>query len=378
MRKRLPLVFATVLFMIAWAAADQARAQDAAINIYADRAQNADFIANLELDGFVYAAQGDTIQLDNTDIMSIWKGDGTIERSVSGAFMGLFEDELQFAPAFLVVDVSNKSGRPMQIVGSRLEVAESFTDKEPFLEIFSEYNPDCSDANFDPNFQFSNSGWGPVEHAKIIYRFGTEAGPVGDSYAIDAGTFDQSKEISVLKGLQAAGLNVDKVKQGGFSCPTLDDVPACVEKVVASGILGGLSNAVISGMDLMTRVSGTIDYVWTDSHGGANKRSSPIAVDVPILHFAIEGAGPECGAGGPVERDFKTVKLPLDKSNYRLPLPYKGKLAPQQNRRFALALVAAKSSQHRFKVVFDLADGKSIASPEMTLIYFLPQISVSN
>jgi hypothetical protein len=380
MLTRISLRFAgAIAVLVTWHAADQARAQDAEVNIFVDRAQNEDFIANLEAEGFVYETEGNTVQLASPEIMSVWKGDGAVQRYVSGAFMGLFEDKAQFAPVFLVVDVTNQSGKAMQIVGAHLDVAESFTDLEPLLEIFSTYNPDCEEAKLDPAFQFANSGWGPVENAKITYTFGTESGPSGDTYAIDAGSFDQSKEVSLLEGLVAAGVNVDKVKQGDFPCPSLDDIPTCAQEVMASGVLGGLSNAVyVSGIDLLTRVSGTIEYAWTDSHGGSNRRSSPLVLDVPILHFTTEGGGPECGAGGPVERDFKTVQLLLDKSSYRIALPYKGKLAPQQNKRFALSLVASKSSQHSFKVVLDLADGTTIASPDITLLYFLPRLNVTN
>jgi hypothetical protein len=61
-----------------------------------------------------------------------------------------------------------------------------------------------------------------------------------------------------------------------------------------------------------------------------------------------------------------------------MPLPYKGNLAPQQNKRFALSLIADKSSGHKFKVVLELADGTQVASPDIDLIYFLPRMNLTN
>ena len=357
----------------------QAEAQGVTVNIYVDRAQNEDFLANLESDGFVYEAQGANVRLANEPIMSVWKGGAPIQRHVSGAFMGLFENPIQFSPVFLVVDITNQDKRAVQITGAYLAVSESFTDRQPYMQIFSGYNPDCEIATLNPAFQFANYGWGPVENAKLTYQFAGTAGPTGDTYTIEAGTFDDFKEVTVLDGLSAAGADVGKLQQGGFTCPSLTDIPACAQQLAGSGVLGNLGNAVfISGSDLLSRVSGHVNYAWTDSKGGVQQQSSPFYIDIPILHFETPDGGPECGAGGPVERNFNTVKLPLDKANYRIPLPYSGNLAPQQNKRFALSLIADKSSGHKFRVVLELADGKQAVSPEIDLLYFLPRMNLTN
>jgi hypothetical protein len=247
------------------------------------------------------------------------------------------------------------------------------------MQIYSSYNPDCEIATLNPAFQFANYGWGPVENAKLTYQFAGSAGPTGDTYTLDAGTFDDFKEVTVLDGLSATGADVGKLQQGGFTCPSADQIAACAQQVAGSGVLGNLANAVfISGNDLLSRVSGHVNFTWTDSKGAAQQQSSPFYIDIPILHFETPDGGPECGAGGPVERNFNTIKLPLDKANYRIPLPYKGNLAPQQNKRYALSLIADKSSGHKFKVMLELADGTQIASPEIDLIYFLPRMNLTN
>jgi hypothetical protein len=320
-------------------------AQGAAVNIYVDRAANEDFLANLEINGFVYEAKDGRLQLADPDIMNAWKGNGPIRRFIT------YEDTAQFAPVFLVVDVMNNGPSKLGIVGGYLEVAESATDLSPYLYILSEYDPGCAaDLKLNPEFEFVNHGWGPVENAKITYAFGTEAGPAGQSFVAEAGTFGDAQKVSVLPGLEASGLDVSKAAGGTFACPSREQVQACVQRL-GPQVLGALSNAVfLQGNSLFTRVSGNIDFPWTDSHGGKNARSVPFSVDIPVLAFDIP-AELECGAGGPVERTFKTVKLPLDRVNYRIPLPYQGTLAPQQNARAALGLIADKSSSHKFRVV---------------------------
>ena len=350
----------------------QAAAQGVAVNIYVDRAANEDFLANQEVAGFVYDAKDARLQLADPDIMSAWKGNGPVRRFAA------YEDTAQFAPVFLVIDVMNNGPGKVGIVGGYLEVAESATDLSPYLYILSDYDPGCaSDLKLNPEFEFVNHGWGPVENAKITYAFGTEAGPTGQSFVAEAGTFGDTQKMSVLPGLEAAGLDVNKAAGGAFACPSLDQVQACVQQL-GPQVLGALSNAVfLQGNSLFTRVSGNIDFTWTDSHGGKNARSVPFFVDIPVLAFDVP-AELECGAGGPVERTFKTVKLPLDKANYRIPLPYQGTLAPQQNARAALGLIADKSSSHKFRVVLDLADGTQAASPQVDLLYFLPRITLTN
>jgi hypothetical protein len=151
-----------------------------------------------------------------------------------------------------------------------------------------------------------------------------------------------------------------------------------MQDLAQAGLFGRLADKIfLDQRFVLTRVSGKIDYAWTDSYGRSHRRSSPFSVDIPLLEFKT-GIGGECGAGGPVERGYKTVKLSLDRKNYRIPLPFSGSLGPKQNRRLSLALVADKSSQHFFKVVLQLADGSTVSSPKVDLLYFMPRFAYTN
>jgi hypothetical protein len=120
---------------------------------------------------------------------------------------------------------------------------------------------------------------------------------------------------------------------------------------------------------------GILEYTWTDAKGGSNPRQSAVVIDFPVLDV---GFGPECGAGGPVERGLPTAKLPLDQTNVRIPINYTDTIAPREQKRFGLNFVADKSSRHLFRFVIELADGRTIASPDIDLTYFIPRSPAMN
>jgi hypothetical protein len=280
-----------------------------------------------------------------------------------------------------VVDVTNKSDRAVQLSGAYLDVAESVTDLQPFLSVDTGDYSDCGDTpKLKSELLFLNQGWGAVEGAKLSFSFGNDMSTGGDAFSVDVGKFGDVKAVSVAEALMASGVNMEKVKAGGFKCASGsdEDIWTCTSALAESGLFGSLGGAVFSsGEVLFTRVGGTLDYRWTDSKGVPHERHSPVSADISLLKFET-GAEAECGAGGPIEREFKTVKLPLDRAKYRIPLPVGGQLGPLENKRFALSLVADKSSQHFFRVVLQLSDGSTVSSPNVDLLYFIPRIVETN
>jgi hypothetical protein len=281
----------------------------------------------------------------------------------------------------LVVDATNADSRSTQIVSAYLDVEDSMVDLQPFLTI--DKTDLCggeggeSPSRFDPVFYLRNFGWGGVEAATLAYGFRNKTNPPTGAFTIPVEAFDQRTRISVQNDLKALGLQIDKVTKEKFPCDSDDHADQCAAELAKTGIFGELDKSIFTDWHTVeTTASGTIDYRWTDSRGAGHSRQSPFWVDIPILAFNYEG--PECGGAGPVERGYKTVKLSLDRKNYRIPLSYKGSLGPHQNRRFALSLVSEKSSQHSFKVVLELADGSNVASPKVDLLYFVPRFSFTN
>ena len=120
-----------------------------------------------------------------------------------------------------------------------------------------------------------------------------------------------------------------------------------------------------------TQVSGVIDYSWVDGHGTKQQSHSPFTVKLPVLVFDFSPG--EYGAPEAIDRKLRAIALPLDRKNYRIPFNYRERLGAQQNKRFSLILNAEKSSRHRFTVVLELADGTTVSSETVDLLFFKPR-----
>lgn len=368
-------------------------AGDISVQIYVDRAENKAFLdaqADSGVQGIVYelaepSADKIMVQPAQRDLMAVWKGGGEIalanDDTADDAIYWWSLEAAQFAPVLLIVGVTNGGSKGRQIVGGHLEVEGSSVDLQPFLLITP--TDICAGegggmpTRFDPIFYFQNLGWGGVNTSNLTFGFRNKtSSPIG-AFTTNLGDFDQQTKVSVLDALKAAGLNIDRITKEKFPCDSEEHAERCLGKLAKTGIFGELKNSVFADwLTVNTTASGTIDYDWKDSQGTSHSRQSPFSVGIPLLQFNYEG--PECGGAGPVERDYKPVKLSLDRKDYRIPLSYSGEVKPHQERRFALALVADKSSQHVFKVVLELADGSTVSSPTIDLLYFMPRFPQTN
>jgi hypothetical protein len=213
-----------------------------------------------------------------------------------------------------------------------------------------------------------------VQNARLVYSFGSKESVRSRDFNADLKTFDKSKKATVEDGLRQAGVDINKIKAGKFACSSLSNVPSCLARLKATGILGTIVDQVYSQDNiLLTNVAGRIEYEWRSSDNRTNARSSPFTIIIPILKFDI-GQEAECGAPGPVDRRYAPVILSLDRTNYRIPLSWRGPLAVRAEKRFGLTLTAPKSSHHVFKAVFELADGTTLTSPTVDLSYFTPRL----
>jgi hypothetical protein len=337
------------------------------IDVTIDAKKNQSYIkADDQFSSFVYSAttQNNTkiIQPASKEIMETWKGNKPVSK-------GPFEDSDQFAPIFLVVDLTNNRATPVQVKNAYLDVSASASDLQPYLQISSSYTG-CGDATYNPKFTLTNYGWGAVHDAKLTYSFGKKPSA---GFTASVGTFDHTADPSVEDGLKKSVLNIAQAKAGKFKCASQSALPACLAKLKSSGIFGSLVDTVyLAENAVLTEATGRIEYDWIGSDGKSNKRSSPFAVEFPLLHFSI--GGPECGAPGPVDRDNKPIALSLDKKSYRISLDWHSQLMPRQNKRLALALSAPKSSRHFAKVVLELSDGSMVASMPLDILYFTPRM----
>lgn len=359
-----------------------AQAGTVAVNVYIDNRLNDEFRAAQDDDGFnryTYKVDGSSgvlrIQLASDEIMDLWKGDAPIIATLRQGISDYFEDATQFGPVFVVVDIANEENQTAEVVGAYLDIDESTSDLQPYVDAYGPADG-CND-RLQPEFSLMNSGWGPVENARLTYAFGTEAEPGSQTFVTEIGSFEDAASVSIADGLEALGIDIDRLQNDSFQCASEDQFAACLADWQNSDRLAGLRGATFSdgNAQLLTRMWGILDYDWTDAKGGSNPRRSAVVVDFPVLDV---GFGPECGAGGPIERGFPTAKLPLDQTNVRIPINYSDTIAPREQKRFGLNFVADKSSRHHFRFVIELADGRTVASPDIDLVYFIPRSPAMN
>lgn len=353
-----------------------------AVNVYLDSRLNDEFRAAQDEDDFnryIYRVDDSSgvlrIQLASDEIMGLWKGDAPIIATLRQGISDYFEDSTQFGPVFVVVDIANEENQTAEVVGAYLDIDESMSDLQPYVDAYGPADG-CND-RLQTEFSLMNAGWGPVENARLTYVFGNEAEPGNQTFVAEIGSFEDAAMPSIAGGLEALGIDIDRLQNDSFQCASEDQFAACLADWQNSDLLAGLRGATFSdgNAQLLTRLWGILEYTWTDAKGGGNQRQSPVVIDFPVLDV---GFGPECGAGGPIERGFPTAKLPLDQTNVRIPINYTDTIAPREQKRFGLNFVADKSSRHHFRFVIELADGRTVASPDIDLLYFIPRSPAMN
>ena len=360
-----------------------AQAGTVAVNVYLDGKLNDEFRSAQDEDGFdrfTYQVDDSSgvlqIALASQEIMGLWKGDAPIMATLRQGTSDYFEDSTQFGPVFVVVDIANEENQTAEVVGAYLDIDESMSDLQPYLDA---YGPaDGCNARLVAGVLALQRRLGPGrERSGSPIPSATRPSRVGQTFTAEIGSFEDSATPSIADSLQALGLDIDRLQNDNFQCASEAEYAACIADWEGSDLLAGLSGATFNdgNAQILTRLWGILDYTWTDSKGGSNPRQSPVIIDFPVLDV---GMGPECGAGGPVERGFPTAKLPLDETNVRIPINYQDTIAPREQKRFGLNFIADKSSRHHFRFVVELADGRTIASPDIDLTYFIPRSPAMN
>jgi hypothetical protein len=321
------------------------------------------------------------IQPDNKRLMSMWKGNGEIELlddEETGQEYGVFSmSRGQILPLILVFEVQNRSAAPISVAGTYLAVDSSVTDLEPAIQL-SRGLSICTihSAEYQPTFTAENFGWGAATHAAMHFAFANpNVNGVPQTLNVTKGLGDivQTLEINLEPELRAAGVNIGTLKarsDEGFRCKSASPA-TCLAQIRATGVFGTIASQVgLRETGIFVGAAGTLDYTWKDSKGVEQRRSSPYNIALPLGHIHLEA---ECEGGG--EREViaqNPLQFRLDQSGYRLPISFQRTVPPGQTSRFTVPVKAAKSSQHDFNVVLQLADGREISSRPIDLIYYVP------
>jgi hypothetical protein len=321
-----------------------------------------------------------SIRPDNKRLMDMWKGGGEIQltdQEEGGDEHGVLSlSRGQLFPLTLVLEVQNRSSAPIQVAGAYLAVETSVTDLQPAIQLDRGENR-CGGAEYRPTFKLENFGWGAAERAALRFAFANPSAKtrmVALDLSKSLGRIDTVVEVSLEPELRAAGVNTNMLRekaQSGLACAAKAPA-ACLQELRASGIFGALApHVALRDIDIFVSAGGTLNYGWEDSKGAPRSSASPFNMKLPLGHIKIEA---ECGEGG--QRDpiaSNPLELRLDQSGYRLPVAFQRGIPAGRTSRLTLQLKAAKSSEHDFNVVLQLADGREITSRPISLLYYVPK-----
>jgi hypothetical protein len=310
-------------------------------------------------------ADGTLVAPASEALMGFWKGNATLTPKSDR----LFESKSQFAPALLVVEVTNEGVAPAQIVNAYLRVDESQSDRQPLIRMA---DPETCSAGWSHAVNLWNDGWGVAEQASLEFAFGRD-GASTDPFRTALGNIG-NVAFFPDRALESLAPELRALRTKRPKC-TREGRAACLAKLEQEGHLGKLSGQLrlFKGTDTVTtKIVGTLSYQWKDVSGAVKTREQPFRQDIGVFDFDT-GAGPECGAAGPGEAGFDPIKLPTDRKAYRQPLPYRGPVGARAVRRLELTLMADRASQHSFAVVVETSDGRVATSQPIKLLYFIPR-----
>jgi hypothetical protein len=360
--------------------------------------------------------KGLEIRPSNQRLLGMWKGNTEIqltplEEGVDPSLLpevsyGVFSySKTLLPPVDITVEVQNRATAPIQITGGFLDVAQSVTDRQPAVQVSVGNENECVAVRYheyySPKIIFENFGWGRVQNAKIRYAFIDPTAAripqdLGRSRFI--GTIEKTAPLSFESDLRASKADTAKLARlsaceangrvpcnAGFKCTSKDkddklDEKACLLQIGGNSVFGNLADKVrISGLgddgyqdqgNIVTVVAGQLEYEWADSMGVVHNRASPFRAR---LWLGRINAGRECGDGSSVKRVARSpLELKLDQSGYRVAIPIKESVPAGRVARYSMFLNAARASQHDFVIALQLADGRTIRSRPINLLYFYP------
>src|SRR5262249_9941701 len=282
-------------------------------------------------------------------------------------------------PLPLSFEVWNRSSAPIQVVGAYLDVRTSVSDLQPAIQLTIGGPLECNESqpNFRPMFKLENFGWGTAERATVSFAFANTSAPTRPpTFALtkNVGRIDNTASVNLEPELQAAGVDtalLRRQQKAGVACRSRDP-QACLSELRGSRTFGSVGqHLVLDGTNILLGAVGRLDYSWTDARGQQHDATSPFNARLLLGHTVRDVPCGELGESDPITR--RALEFRLDQSNYQLQMGFQPPVPQPRTSGFTVAVEAAKSSQHQFRVVMQLADGREIASQPVSLLYYRPR-----
>jgi hypothetical protein len=263
----------------------------------------------------------------------------------------------------LLLGLENRSREAARVVGAYLEVERSSIDAQPALQSLVLHPLHGNGIDFS----IENYGWGAAQDAVLKFRFvSAPDGSTSDELEIRIGEIGGVGEFSFADAMTKLGANLGEALGACESA-------ACVDDIKRKGVFGRLADYVsVSENEFGTTVRGTLHYRWIDGDKTVHESDAPFETWLVIGRF---GSNAECeGSDYNDLTGLKPFSFQIENpSSYRIPLPLSGEVSAGSISRWKIEVQAAKSSNNKFRVVFQLADGRLAQSREVDLLYFKPQ-----
>ncbi len=337
--------------------------------------------------GYTAVSRSDRLEIvpDAPEMLDIWRGRANIviqdpigfdwDRTGLGAynFLNYYEGHIKTLP--LQFGLENQDGPPLSVIGGYLEVMRSRVDRQPKLQSL-ELKP-LSPQNVE--FSIENYGWGPAENAVLTARFENPAtGQAGAPFSLEIGEVASVHSFSFVPAIEANGLPGDQIEGLATICQDRNGL-SCLDQLKRDGRLGGLADYVVTSRaeydpsiaaGFGIRAVGAVSYDWTDDDGGAHRTEAPFDGLVPLGSFMSRA---ECEGGELLEiAGGRPFQLEEHRDSYRIPFPINSTIYAGQVSRWQITLDAAKSSNHDLRIVLELADGREVASRDISILMFRP------
>jgi hypothetical protein len=317
--------------------------------------------------------QGIAIYPEDPAINDVWNGADVIDIG-DWVFTGI---DWESAPAFVEVELSTTDGKRVKLEELELRVDTSDAYRKPMLSLSEHVG--C--VGFRPSFSLLNHGWGNPENAKLTLQF-AGAEPEADSarsraFALDVGAFGDGVDVMLDGVLREAGVNVDALANGRFTCPSMDSLNVCRSQVFNTVGFGEIADFVWGEDKLYTTAVGQLDYDWRDDYGNVHHATEPLRATIALATIEVPKDLAECGdgfGGSPEALRYQDVKLPINRQDYSIPLQVRGNRNVSRLKSH-LKMSAEMSSYHVFRVAAAFADGTERLSPPVSLYYFRPKPS---
>jgi hypothetical protein len=366
------------------ARADYQTFDDVRLGIAADRRAVVG-IENVRQVFYVSESNADGLRIfpDDRRLLEVWRGKAPIQALLAEMDMPLGNDGPlrqsflgpadRFVPVPLLLDLENVSRQSIRIVGGYLDVSSSVSDLEPAMQLenLPLSTAECNVREATPDFDLRNYGWAPAESSILRLTFTDEVGrQVGRPIEIKLGTFQTGGNVDLKEDLRRSGIDFSNIWNRDWCADS--DRQACLAQAKAAGILGEYADAIrLSDPFLLVSASGALEYDWHDADGLIHHKSSSFHTDIPLAEI---NSTAECGEGaGPEEIWGRPFSFKLDHSQYRIGLKITEDVPAGITARWRIWLDAPKSSIHDFRIVFQLADGREVASRPLNLLYFKPR-----